>query len=222
MANNFNQIIDFVINKFYIKLFLTLNIRVLVGILLILPSDLGSLIGFFSFTAWIFYGLTAATTIILRFTHKDLHRPYKVPIIIPILVVIASIYLVLAPIVKDPRIEFLYAFLFLASGILVYLPFVYGGYNPSWSAISNIRKNITKKITEKIGVYQKLYRLFLQFYLQLLKTKQRYSNNKVIYIFILNIFQMLKKSKGAGCVLLILKQSWAFTIDFTIKIINLT
>lgn len=48
------------------------------GVLLILPGDLGSLIEFFSFTAWIFYGLTATALIILRVTHKDLPRPYKV------------------------------------------------------------------------------------------------------------------------------------------------
>ncbi|XP_071091599.1 b(0,+)-type amino acid transporter 1-like [Haliotis cracherodii] len=95
------------------------------GMLMILPSDLSSLIDFFGFAAWLFYGLTCASCIVLRFTQPDLPRPYKVPIVVPILVVLASIYLVIAPIIQDPRMEFFYALLFIASGLLFYFPFVY-------------------------------------------------------------------------------------------------
>ena len=38
---------------------------------------------------------------------------------------LASLYLVLAPIIDHPQIEFLYIFLFLLSGIPVYFLFVY-------------------------------------------------------------------------------------------------
>ncbi|XP_067651410.1 b(0,+)-type amino acid transporter 1-like isoform X2 [Haliotis asinina] len=96
-----------------------------VGMLMILPSDLSSLISFFGFAAWMFYGLTCASCIVLRYTQPDLPRPYKVPIVIPVLVVLASVYLVIAPIVHDPRMEFLYALMFIASGLLFYFPFVY-------------------------------------------------------------------------------------------------
>ena len=48
----------------------------------------------------------------------------QVPLIVPILVLLVSIYLVIAPIIWDPRIEFLYAFLFSISGIIFYVPFV--------------------------------------------------------------------------------------------------
>ncbi|KAG5211250.1 hypothetical protein JEQ12_013679 [Ovis aries] len=54
----------------------------------------------------------------------------KVPIIIPATMVFASVYLVLVPIVAHPQPEFLYVFLFLLSGFLVYFLFVYFRYQP--------------------------------------------------------------------------------------------
>ena len=44
---------------------------------------------------------------------------------IPIVFVIISCYLVIGPIVQDPKIEFLYAFLFVIGGLVFYIPFVY-------------------------------------------------------------------------------------------------
>ena len=38
-----------------------------------------------------------------------------------------AVYLVVAPIVESPKIEFLYAFLFVLSGLLFYFPFVFFG-----------------------------------------------------------------------------------------------
>lgn len=54
----------------------------------------------------------------------------QVPIIIPATMVLTSVYLVLAPIVAHPQPEFLYVFLFLLSGFLVYFLFVYFWYQP--------------------------------------------------------------------------------------------
>ena len=49
-------------------------------VLLILPSNIESLIDFFSFTAWLFYGATMLALIILRYKspYKEKFRPYKV------------------------------------------------------------------------------------------------------------------------------------------------
>ncbi|XP_041376667.1 b(0,+)-type amino acid transporter 1-like [Gigantopelta aegis] len=51
----------------------------LVALLMIIPGDIASLIDFFSFTSWLFYGLTFSSLVVLRFTIKDVQRPYKVP-----------------------------------------------------------------------------------------------------------------------------------------------
>ena len=48
------------------------------GILLVLPGDLGTLIDFYSFVAWLVYGFSAFTLLVLRHTEPDTKREYKV------------------------------------------------------------------------------------------------------------------------------------------------
>lgn len=57
--------------------------------------------------------------------HAWLFLSPQVPIVIPILVLIAAIFLVLAPIIDNPQIEYLYVALFILSGIVVYIPFIH-------------------------------------------------------------------------------------------------
>ena len=47
------------------------------------------------------------------------------PIAIPVLVLLISIYLVVGPIIDSPQIEYLYATLFIVAGLFFYFPFVY-------------------------------------------------------------------------------------------------
>ncbi|XP_056268858.1 b(0,+)-type amino acid transporter 1 [Pseudoliparis swirei] len=94
-----------------------------------LPSDINTLINYFSFAQWVFYGLTALALIVMRFTRKELHRPVKVPIVIPGLIVLVSCYLVLAPIIDKPELEYLYCTIFIFSGLLLYYPFVHRKVN---------------------------------------------------------------------------------------------
>ncbi|XP_037553457.1 b(0,+)-type amino acid transporter 1, partial [Nematolebias whitei] len=46
----------------------------------IIPADINSLIKYFSFAQWVFYGLTALALIVMRFTRKELKRPVKLPL----------------------------------------------------------------------------------------------------------------------------------------------
>ncbi|CAH1779581.1 unnamed protein product [Owenia fusiformis] len=102
----------------------------IIALIMIIPGDIGSLIDFFSFTAWLFYGGTMLALIVMRFTHSDEPRPYQVPIVIPIIVLIFSLYLIVAPIINKPQIEFLYAALFVVGGLIFYFPFVYFKLRP--------------------------------------------------------------------------------------------
>ncbi|KAF5917333.1 hypothetical protein HPG69_008405 [Diceros bicornis minor] len=77
------------------------------------------------FLAWLTNGTTISCLLYLRIKKKNLPRPYKVPTIIPVITLLASLYLVLAPIIDHPPTEFPYIFLFLLSGFLVYFLFVY-------------------------------------------------------------------------------------------------
>ena len=49
----------------------------------------------------------------------------QVPIVIPIIVLLISVYLVIGPIVDEPKVEYLYATLFILAGFIFYVPFVY-------------------------------------------------------------------------------------------------
>ncbi|XP_054472040.1 b(0,+)-type amino acid transporter 1 [Anoplopoma fimbria] len=103
----------------------------IMAIFYIIPADINTLINYFSFAQWVFYGLTALALIVMRFTRKELHRPVKVPIVVPCLMVLVSCYLVLAPIIDKPELEYLYCTVFIFSGLLLYYPFVYRKVN--WS-----------------------------------------------------------------------------------------
>jgi len=45
---------------------------------MVIPANIGELIDFFSFTAWIFYGGAMVALLVLRKTRPDAYRPYKV------------------------------------------------------------------------------------------------------------------------------------------------
>ncbi|XP_045303575.1 b(0,+)-type amino acid transporter 1-like isoform X12 [Leopardus geoffroyi] len=96
-----------------------------VALVLVIPGSFSTIVNFLSFLGWITYGTTIGCLLYLRLKKKNLPRPYKVPTIIPVIMLLASLYLVLAPIIDHPQIEFLYIFLFLLSGIPVYFLFVY-------------------------------------------------------------------------------------------------
>lgn len=99
---------------------------------MVLSGNIDSLIDFFSFTAWIFYGGAMLALLVMRRTRPNHPRPYKCPLVIPVLVLAISAYLIVAPIIDKPQIEYLYAFGFIFAGMLVYLPFVKYGYVPKF------------------------------------------------------------------------------------------
>ena len=55
-------------------------LQTILSLIFIIPGDIGSLIDFFNFAVWMFYGATAAACIYMRFKTKYQHaeRPYKV------------------------------------------------------------------------------------------------------------------------------------------------
>ena len=120
------------------------------SLILIFIGDIATLIDFFSFTVWIFYILAMFVLLLLRKTRPDAHRPYRVnkfqitldkrivghlpgglvccfqaPLLAPIIVIFVGTYLVIAPIVTAPAMEYLYVAGVMALGVLVYIPFVY-------------------------------------------------------------------------------------------------
>ncbi|XP_004539601.2 b(0,+)-type amino acid transporter 1 isoform X1 [Maylandia zebra] len=99
------------------------------AIFYIIPADINALINYFSFAQWFFYGLAALALIVMRFTRKDLDRPVKIPVVLAGIMVLVSCYLVLAPIIDQPELEYLYCTIFIFSGLILYYPFVYRKVN---------------------------------------------------------------------------------------------
>ncbi|XP_008106648.1 solute carrier family 7 member 13 isoform X4 [Anolis carolinensis] len=88
-------------------------------------SDLITLTNYLSFSIWLMTGLTCTSLIVLRYREPDLHRPYKVFLPVAFGMVAVSLFLVLAPVVWSPKMQYVYAFLFMVGGLLLYLPFVH-------------------------------------------------------------------------------------------------
>ena len=111
---------------------------------MVLYGTIDSLIDFFSFTAWIFYGGAMLALIVMRFTKPNYPRPYKVPIIIPWVVLVISAYLVIGPIIDKPQIEYLYTVLFILCGLVLYLPFVRWRMHPPFMSKFNLKFDCNK------------------------------------------------------------------------------
>ncbi|XP_063048146.1 b(0,+)-type amino acid transporter 1-like [Engraulis encrasicolus] len=112
------------------------------AIIYILPADISTLINYFSFAKWLFCGLTALGLIVMRYTKRDLHRPVKVPVVIAGLFVCVSCYLVLAPIIDKPAVEYLYCTAFMLSGLLIYLLFIHLSHTWSHSIMRPITTHL--------------------------------------------------------------------------------
>ncbi|KAM9340746.1 b(0,+)-type amino acid transporter 1 [Symphorus nematophorus] len=97
----------------------------IVSLVVLIPGDFQAIVNYFSFTAWFFYAITLAGLLYLKIKKPELPRPYRVPFILPVLVLIAAIFLVLAPIIDAPQIEYLYVTLFILSGAVIYVPFIH-------------------------------------------------------------------------------------------------
>ncbi|XP_053366367.1 b(0,+)-type amino acid transporter 1-like isoform X2 [Clarias gariepinus] len=97
----------------------------IISLIVLIPGDFQKIINLFSFTSWFFYGVTVSGLLYLKIKKSDLPQAYKVPIFIPILVLLMAVFLVLAPIIDDPQLEYLYVTLFILSGTLIYFPFIH-------------------------------------------------------------------------------------------------
>ncbi|TRY54190.1 hypothetical protein DNTS_030460 [Danionella cerebrum] len=97
----------------------------ILALIVLIPGDFQTIINYFSFTAWFFYGITFSGLLYLKIKRPDLPRTITVPIIVPIVALLAAVFLVLAPIIENPQIEYLYVVLFILSGIVVYIPFIH-------------------------------------------------------------------------------------------------
>nr|CAD7455303.1 unnamed protein product [Timema tahoe] len=126
----------------------------LIAVAMVLSGSIDSLIDFFSFTAWIFYGGAMLALIVMRYTKPNAPRPYKVPLIIPVVVLVISVYLIVAPIIDKPQIEYLYAAFFIVTGLLLYVPFVHYGVVPAFMGrqLHGVLSDVTGSGSDSVDV----------------------------------------------------------------------
>lgn len=108
------------------------NHQGMISVIFVLLGDVHQLIEFASFLIWIFYGASVACLLVLRRTCPDLPRPYKVPLIIPIVTLVVAVFLSVTPLVTEPPEKYLAALAFILSGLVFYIPFVYYKYRPAF------------------------------------------------------------------------------------------
>ena len=108
--------------------FVSLIVQMFVAILYVFPGSLQALVNYFGFTSWIFYSCTGIALIRLRYSQKDLPRPFKVkPFpIIPIIFIGVSWFIVICTLLQDP-IPSCIAIVFILVGIPVYFLFFWRG-----------------------------------------------------------------------------------------------
>ena len=93
--------------------------RTTLNLILILPTNIETLLNWLSFGAWVSFGATFLAVIVLRWKKPSDPRPFKVPIIIPIIMVLFSLYFVVVPFVSQPA-ESAYGLIIILLGIPVY------------------------------------------------------------------------------------------------------
>nr|XP_054749832.1 cystine/glutamate transporter-like [Lytechinus pictus] len=72
------------------------------SLIMMISGDVSNLVNFVGFTAWLFIALTCAIIPYYRWKYPELERPFKVPLVIPIIFVFCALFLVGMSIYSSP------------------------------------------------------------------------------------------------------------------------
>nr|XP_006994791.1 solute carrier family 7 member 13-like [Peromyscus maniculatus bairdii] len=105
--------------------FIAVLLNVSMGSIAIVLTNLIELINYLYFMDSIWTMLSMIGILKLRYQEPNLHRPYKVFLPFTVIAMAISLCLVLIPLVKSPKMHYIYVLLFLLSGLLFYMPLIH-------------------------------------------------------------------------------------------------
>lgn len=103
-----------------------------IACLMLIPDSTSfeTIIHYFSFAAWVFYGLAIIALLWARYKYPDWKRPFKINILVPVFVLLCSLYLIVAPFMEKP-LESAICCVFILLGLPVYWCFIHKNVLPS-------------------------------------------------------------------------------------------
>lgn len=111
------------------------------SLLMLVTSDIESLINYVGFANWVWYGVAIAGQVYWRFKYPDLERPIKLNIVLPILFCIICAFILILSFVSAFW-ECVIGTAITLTGIPVYLLFVtFENRHPEW--LNKIKRNLT-------------------------------------------------------------------------------
>uniref|UniRef100_A0A8C6I6L6 Solute carrier family 7, (cationic amino acid transporter, y+ system) member 13 n=1 Tax=Mus spicilegus TaxID=10103 RepID=A0A8C6I6L6_MUSSI len=105
--------------------FIAVLLIVSMASILIVLTNLIDLINYLYFVVSIWTALSIIGILKLRYQEPNLHRPYKVFLPFTFIALGITLSLVLIPLVKSPKLHYIYVFLFLLSGLVFYVPLIH-------------------------------------------------------------------------------------------------
>ena len=100
----------------------------LCSLILLVPGDIAELINLISFMYMVIIFFTVISLLKLKYTRRKSKietEAFSIPVAIPMLALLITIFMIISPFLSDPKIEFLYGIAYVVAGVLMYVPFVY-------------------------------------------------------------------------------------------------
>ncbi|KAL5284307.1 SLC7A6.2 family protein [Megaselia abdita] len=120
-------------------------IMALLSLFYLFSSDIFALINYVGFATWLSIGVAVLCLPWLRWAQPNLPRPIRVPMVFPIVYLIATLFVTLVPMYASP-VETGYGILMILSSVPVYLVFILWKNKPKFFQrfMVNLTKNIQK------------------------------------------------------------------------------
>lgn len=104
-------------------------LRTILGLVMLIPTSIEPLINCLLFAEWIYFFAMFVAVVLLRWKKPHLPRPYKVPLIFPIIMIFISLYFIATPLIVNP-IESAIGLSILLAGVPVCYIFLVKQYAP--------------------------------------------------------------------------------------------